>query len=284
LQNSVIAPGYCPTVWASGLSQPRALEVASNGDVLTVEQGRARVSVLWDANGDGQSDSTERAVIASSPGLNHAVRINGGYLYASNATHVLRWPYTAGDRSNLGAGEIVVHNIPCCHHVTRSLAFDQDNLLYVQVGSASNVDPNTLHARINRFNLDSGIPTGGFGWDSGTVFVSGLRNEVGIRFDKSWNLWGVENGVDNEFRQDLGGDLHNTNPSEELNLLTEGLFYGYPYCWSGFNVQNYPRGTQFYQSEFSAQFTDAWCQNLTNVVPPKLNMEAYGSNGYPVLG
>ena len=50
------------------------------------------------------SDDNERAVLAINKGLNHAVRINGDYLYASNATHVLRWPYTAGDRQNLGDG------------------------------------------------------------------------------------------------------------------------------------------------------------------------------------
>ncbi len=32
-------------------------------------------------------------------------------------------------------------------------------------------------------------------------------------------IWGVENGIDNVFRSDLGGDIHNTNPSEELNLF-----------------------------------------------------------------
>lgn len=131
--------------------------------------------------------------------MNHAVRINGQYLYASNATTVLRWPYTAGDRSNLGTGEVVVFNIPCCHHVTRSLAFDEQNNLYVQVGSGSNVDPNTLHARVNRFNITD-LQDGGIDWNDGYIFANGLRNEAGIRFDLSGNLWGVENGVDNEYR------------------------------------------------------------------------------------
>mmetsp|Transcript_2634 Transcript_2634/g.3211 ORF Transcript_2634/g.3211 Transcript_2634/m.3211 type:complete len:289 (-) Transcript_2634:4-870(-) len=246
LPNAVIQEGYCPTVWASGLGGPRTLEVAANGDVLTVESTYARVRVLWDDNNDGISSSDERAILATNPGLNHAVRINGQYLYASNATTVLRWPYTAGDRSNLGTGEVVVFNIPCCHHVTRSLAFDEQNNLYVQVGSGSNVDPNTLHARVNRFNITD-LQDGGIDWNDGYIFANGLRNEAGIRFDLSGNLWGVENGVDNEYRSDLGGDLHNTNPCEELNFLQndESLFFGYPYCWSAYNVTDYPRGTQF---------------------------------------
>jgi glucose/arabinose dehydrogenase len=54
----------------------------------------------------------------------------------------------------------------------------------------------------------------------------------------------------------LGGDLHNTNPSEELNYFgTPGLFYGYPYCWSAFNVTGYAPGTQFYQYQFAGEVT-----------------------------
>merc|ERR1712137_625261 len=148
-------------------------------------------------------------------------------------------------------------------------AFDAQGFLYVQVGSGSNVDPDTTHARVNRFSIKE-IPAGGIEWDSGFVFANGLRNEAGIRFDLEGNLWGVENGVDNEFRQDLGGDLHNTNPCEELNFLQndESLFFGYPYCWSAYNVTGYSRGTQFYQSKFVGQVDDAWCQTLSNVVPP----------------
>ena len=53
LPNSVIQPGYCPTVWASGLGNPRSLEIASNGDILTVESSNMQVTVLWDDNNNG---------------------------------------------------------------------------------------------------------------------------------------------------------------------------------------------------------------------------------------
>merc|ERR1711974_122415 len=118
------------------------------------------------------------------------------------------------------------------------------------------------------------IPDGGINWDTGYIFANGLRNEAGIRFDLSGNLWGVENGVDNEYRADLGGDLHNSNPCEELNFLQndESLFFGYPYCWSAYNITGYERGTQFYQVQFREDVTDAWCQDPANVVRPKLCM------------
>jgi glucose/arabinose dehydrogenase len=159
------------------------------------------------------------------------------------------------------------------------MLFDQDGLFYVQLGSGSNVDPNSKQARIHRWNITS-IPAGGFPWDTGQVFADGLRNEVGLRMDKEGRIWGVENGIDNLFRQSLGGDIHNTNPSEELNLFlpsTPGMFYGYPYCWSTFNLSVAPPGTQWVTNQFlnDGIHTDAWCQNRANVVVPKLNLPAH---------
>jgi glucose/arabinose dehydrogenase len=49
-------------------------------------------------------------------------------------------------------------------------------------------------------------------FQTGEVFADGLRNEVGLAFDRHGVLWGVENGADKLKREDLGGDIHNENP------------------------------------------------------------------------
>ena len=103
--------------------------------------------------------------------------------------------------------QVVVNSIPtCCDHVTRAIVFDPKGRFYVQLGSGSNVDPNSdvplptphnlnanrkdshhglrllrQHARIHRFNITS-IPKGGFNWSAGEIFADGLRNEVGLRY------------------------------------------------------------------------------------------------------
>jgi glucose/arabinose dehydrogenase len=279
LPYSQVPDGFCPFIFASGLSEPRAMEVVSNGDLLVLESGKQQVTVLFDSNGDGISGATERAVLARHPGLNHAVKTWNGYLYASNVTNVFRWKYKPGQRSSLGMGEVVVKNIPCCHHSTRSLAFDSNGTLYVQSGSGSNVDRDSTHSRICTFDITS-IPQGGIDWSVGTVFADGLRNEVGITFDDTGRLWGVENGCDNLNRPDLGGDIHNDNPSEEMNLFsTPGKFYGYPYCWSQFKLPNNstPRGTQWAHPNFMNDgiHSDNWCDNTANVVKPKWNFQAH---------
>ena len=71
----------------------------------------------------------------------------------------------------------------------------------------------------------------------GEVFADGLRNEVGLGWSDATRkvLYGVENGMDNLYRADLGGDIHQDNPAEELNAFPidqPGRHYGYPWCFS----------------------------------------------------
>jgi len=279
LNYSSVPPGFCATSWADTLPIPRGLAVGPTGDLLVVERGRGVVTALWDSNGDGISSASERATIAGAAGLNHGIVVHADYLYASNITALYRWRYV-GDRTNLGTPQIVVHSIPCCGHATRTPAFDRSGLLYISVGSTSNVDPDSTHARINRFNI-SVVPTEGISWDSGYVFADGLRNEVGLTFDNLDRLWGVENGVDNLNRIDLGGDIHMSNPAEEVNLFNEpGQFYGYPYCWSEYDLApQYAKGkgTQWTHPNFmnDGVHNDAWCQERSNVVPPAYSLAAH---------
>jgi len=278
---AVVPDGFCPFVYASNLAGPRGMFVVSNGDILVLESNMNQVTVLFDTNGDGMSiGDSERAVLVKQSGINHAVIVHDGHLYASNPTTVYRWKYTVGQRSNLGNPEVVVKSITCCHHTTRSLAFDAQGLLYVQSGSGSNVDPDSTHSRIRRFTITN-IPSGGIDWTKGDLFADGLRNEIGLRFDSSGRLWGVENGCDDLRRNDLGGDIHNDNPSEEMNLFDmSGQFYGYPYCWSEYLLpqnQSQPRGAQWVHPNFmnDGVHTDQWCRNTNNVVKPKWNFQAH---------
>jgi len=93
----------------------------------------------------------------------------------------------------------------------------------------------------------------------------------------------VENGSDNLSRSDLGGDIHNDNPGEELNLFTQpGRFYGYPYCWSEYSLpsgRGLGRGAQWADPSTMNDGThdDAWCRSSANVVGPALVMQAHSA-------
>jgi glucose/arabinose dehydrogenase len=292
--NAHVATGFCAYTWADNVNAVRGIAVDSNGDVLAVESGAARVILLHDANGDGQSDATERVTLATQPGLNHGIVLGGGFLYASTPTTVYRWAYTTGARTSLGPAETVVSGIPSGGHSTRTLRLAA-NQLYVSIGSGSNLDADAARAAIRRFDLSSAIPSGGLAFSSGQIFADGMRNEVGLAFDSRNRLWGVENGTDDVARPDLG-DVHEDNPAEELNLFAEaGHFYGYPYCWSEYLLPSpvgMGPGTQWAHQSFwmDGTHTDAWCRNPANVVPPVATMPAhtaplgiafYGGGSFP---
>jgi glucose/arabinose dehydrogenase len=99
-------------------------------------------------------------------------------------------------------------------HTTRTLIFDDQDYLYISVGSNDNVDPDSYRSRIRRFYLENS--TMPLDFQLGEVFADGLRNEVGLAFDKHGDLWGVENGADNLFRSDLGGSITKDNPVSTL--------------------------------------------------------------------
>lgn len=276
LAGASVPAGYCAYVWASDLNRPRGVVVDTNGDLLVSDNGR--VVLLHDDNGNGVSDDDERVVLVTQAGLNHGIALNGGFLYASTPTTVFRWPYT-GNRQPLGNAQQVVTGIPNGGHVTRTLLFDAQGRLYVSVGSGSNLDNDSRRARLIRYPASALGSASTFA--QGEVFADGLRNEVGLTLDGQGRVWGVENGRDNLQRQDLGTDIHQNNPGEELNLFLEanaGRFYGYPYCWSEFDLPTTGDGpgTQWADPN-NTTHDDAWCKNTTNVLPPVLVMQGHSA-------
>ena len=280
LANAGLPTGYCAWTWASGLTNPRGIMRNANGDLLVVEQNAGRITLLYDDNGNGVSDTNERVTLPPTSGLNHGIAMQGGYLYASSESTVYRWPYTGG-RQALGTPQTVVSGLPTGGHSTRTLLFDGQGRLYVAIGSGSNVDSDSSRARIIRYAATA--LAGGATYAQGEVFAEGMRNEVGITVDSQGRVWGVENGRDDLNRADLGGDIHNDNPAEELNLFaTSGRFYGYPYCWSEFLLPagvGMGPGTQWVDPQFTGDgtHTDAWCRDTANVVPPVLSMQAHSA-------
>jgi glucose/arabinose dehydrogenase len=272
-------PHYCMIRFADNLPVARQIAVVPNGDIFVAVPGQ--LIVIFDANGDGVSDAGERTTFAAVPDGNHGLTITSTHVYASSPTTVYRWPFKTGDRTATGAMETVVTGIQNLGHNSRSLVVDGQNRLYVEIGSAANVDlPGDVpwRAQIRRFNVAT-IPTAGYDIFAGELFASGLRNEVGLSFDSKGRLWGVENGRDNLV---VGGDIHFDNPAEEVNLFDinrPGRFYGFPFCWSegiwmDTTMAKGP-GTQHLDPQQPGDFTEARCQDPNVVVPPAFALGAH---------
>jgi glucose/arabinose dehydrogenase len=213
LQRLQVAPGYSIGVYARGISNPRMLQVTASGRLLVSSPKSGEIIQLSDSNGDGSADDYQILL----QGLNrpHGLALHAGYLYVAESDKVGRIAYDDGSGSSRGSYEAVVTGLTDeGNHWSKTIAFDDQQRLYLASGSTCNVceEDDERRATIMRFDADG---------DNGQIYASGLRNSVGIAF-APWNgaLYATDNG------RDLLGDDY---PPCELNRIEEGGFYGWPY-------------------------------------------------------
>jgi glucose/arabinose dehydrogenase len=246
----VAAPGLVVERFAEGLDHPRNLYVLPNGDVLVAESnspprdgggvegmvmrwllGKAgagvpsanRISLLRDADGDGKAELKTPYIT----GLNSpfGMVLVGDILYVANTDAVLAFPYKEGATSIAAKGREVtkLNAMAPNNHWTRNLAASPDGKkLYISVGSNSNIAERGMEVERGRaMVLELDIASG-----KKMPYSSGLRNPVGLDWDKSGRLWTVVNE-----RDMLGSDL----VPDYLALVEFGADYGWPqHYWGGF--------------------------------------------------
>uniref|UniRef100_A0A7S4SZ02 Pyrroloquinoline quinone-dependent pyranose dehydrogenase beta-propeller domain-containing protein n=2 Tax=Ditylum brightwellii TaxID=49249 RepID=A0A7S4SZ02_9STRA len=281
LAEAKLEENFCAHVIPIEINRPRTILSVKKDEFLVFQRGSNEVMRVSDTNGDDIPDQIESV---GAKGGNHGMAYNNGFIYISSDSTVWRWKYDLGDSAVSSERETVVINIDKDGrggapngHTTRTLIFDNIGRLYISVGSAGNVDSDSHRSRIRRMTIaDQSLP---IDFQKAEVFADGLRNEVGLAFDKHGVLWGVENGADNLKRSDLGGDIHNDNPAEELNRFPEffaGSHWGYPECWSEYLLPKsvgLGRGTQWSWPSFSTP--DAVCREER--IPPELAMQAHSA-------
>jgi glucose/arabinose dehydrogenase len=286
------------------LDKNRCLVLERVTDAGTGEEvGVGNVVLLEDSSSWAGAAATDpavgildaRRIVTSAPSINHGLAIHQNYLYASSDSQVYRWPYDPLAVNVTGDMEVVIDNMNAgsdnyigetiAGHITRTLIFDDQNRLLVSVGSMGNIDADSFRSRIRRFVLPttfipSSVPPIDF--VDGEVFADGLRNEVGLAFDRHGVLWGVQNGPDRLNRADLGGDIiSEDNPAELLHAFRqEGLHYGYPYCWMEYNLPDdygLGPGTMWTWPTFMETITDADCRNTSRYMPAELAMQGHSA-------
>jgi glucose/arabinose dehydrogenase len=254
-ETPTVAQGLKIEPLATGLQHPRSLYTLPNGDVLVVESkappaaaikrpkeivmgyieswatsggntGESnRITLLRDTNGDGIPDS--QSVFLDHLNSPFGVALVGNDLYVANTDAIVKYPYKEGDTKITAPGEILtpLPGGPIDHHWTKSLVASPDGkLLYVGVGSNSNITENGMEAEHNRADiLEVDRATGRF-----RIFASGLRNPNGLTFEpQSGALWTVVNE-----RDEIGPDL----VPDYMTSVKDGAFYGWPYSYYGRHV------------------------------------------------
>ena len=249
-EKPVAAKGLAVDRFAEGLAHPRSLLRLPNGDILVAETNSPprpkdgivqrvmnylmdkagagvpsanRITLLRDTDNDGRAD-TKTAFLT---GLNspYGMALIGDTLYVANTDALMAFPYKEGDTKISAAGRKII-DLPAQspnQHWTKSMVASPDGLLYIGVGSNSNIGENGLERERNRAVVFEVNPRNGYK----RVFASGLRNPVGLAFEpKSGALWGVVNE-----RDMLGADL----VPDYLTRIEFGAFYGWPWnYWGGY--------------------------------------------------
>lgn len=226
-----VPAGFEVKEFVTGLTEPRVIVRAPNGDVFLAESRAGQVRVLRDADGDGRPELNEVFVkdLNRPFGIAFYPSSEPTYVYIGNTDSVVSIPYKSGQTQASSKAETVVDNIPSGNesvggggHWTRDLQFSADGkTLYVAVGSRSNVtddDREKRRAMILAFDPDGG---------NERVFAHGLRNPVGLAIHPATGqLWTSVNE-----RDELGDNL----VPDYITHVVEGGFYGWPWFYLGPN-------------------------------------------------
>ncbi len=246
--------GTVVTAFARDLDHPRWLHVLPNGDVLVAETnappkpddgkgvkawfmklfmkraGAAsasanRITLLRDADGDGVAEL--RFVFLEGLNSPFGMVLVGQDLYVADSDAIRRFPYVEGATrvTNSGAKVVDLPAGPLNHHWTKNVIASRDGrLLYVTVGSNSNVGENGLDKEEGRAAIWEVDPRTG----AHRIFASGLRNPNGMGWEpRTGALWTVVNE-----RDELGSDL----VPDYFTSVVDGGFYGWPYSYFGKHV------------------------------------------------
>lgn len=246
-----VPDGFVVTPMATDLQIPRQILVLPNGDILIAEgsgghapklrpkdfiagiikakgktsvKGGNRITLLRDANGDGQPEV--RTTFIDNLDAPYGMAFVDGALYVAEQGALVRFDYQPG-QTRITAPRQEVTKLPSAinHHWTKSLTASADGqTLYVGIGSNSNIGERGLAVEQDRavvWAIDR--QTGAH-----RTFATGIRNPTALAIEPTTGaLWSVVNE-----RDELGPQL----VPDYLTSVREGAFYGWPYSYWGQNI------------------------------------------------
>ena len=241
-----VPPGFRVELFAEGLSGPRIIRTAPNGDIFVAETSAGRIRVLRAADGAARPEISEIYAGGLRQPFGIAFYPDGDdprWVYVANTDSIVRFPYRSGDLKASGKPEAIVATLPTGGHSTRDIVFTPDGKrLLVSVGSAGNVGegmgrpPGGLEAWSRGHAL-------GAAWGEETdraavlafdpdgknprIFAAGIRNCVGLAIQpQTGTPWCSTNE-----RDGLGDNL----VPDYVTRVRENAFYGWPWFYIGGN-------------------------------------------------
>lgn len=243
-----VLPGFTVKKFAKGLSNPRLMRTAPNGDIFIAETGRNRIRVIRTT--DGADAPAVNQIFVE--GLNRPFGIsfyppgeNPQWIYVANNNSVVRFAYRNGDLKTTNAPEIIVAKLAetTGGHSTRDVVFSRDGKrMFISIGSGSNIAEQMgkkTPEEIKAWEAENGV---GAAWGTEArraqilvtdpeghaplhAYATGIRNGVGLAVNPTTgDLW-----VSTNERDGLGDNL----VPDYITRVKEGGYYGWPWYYTG---------------------------------------------------
>lgn len=252
-----LPPGFCAAVVIDDVTpgseaRARHIAVSPDGDVYVAVQAlrdaetpadRGGVVALRDTDGDGRAD--EQATFGPEGGT--GLEFRDGQLYFATNSAVVRYQMGTGLEPVSGP-DTIVQGLPDEHsHTAKSIALGPDGSLFVNVGSPTNAcqpigrdrqpdvtgeDPCAqldTRAGVWRFDANALHQTQA----DGERWATGIRNAVALAVNpQDGMLYAVQHGRDQlDMWEGFTAEDNAVGPAEELQRLTQGANFGWPYCY-----------------------------------------------------
>lgn len=208
-----LAPGFSISIFSEDLASPRVMVWDPDGVMLVSIPSQGKVLALPDRNHDRVADFP--VVVASGLNRPHGLAFREGKLYIAETDGVSVFDYDLS--TNRATRKKLIISLPGGgNHYSRTIGFGPDGKLYVSIGSSCNVcvEKDSRRAAILVSNADG---------SELREYATGLRNSVFFTWHpKTREMWATDMG------RDLLGD---NTPAEEINIVRDGGFYGWPFCY-----------------------------------------------------
>jgi glucose/arabinose dehydrogenase len=227
-----LPPGFRAELWASGLSNARAMTWGDKGTLFVSSRTVGNVYAVVDRAG-----KREVKTLATKLNMPNGVAFKDGTLYVAEVSRITKYENIEANRDSPPQPKVVIDTLPKdLPHGWKYLSFGPDGKLYFNIGAPCNIClPPETHANIVRINTDG----------TGFEYVArGVRNSVGHAFHPVTK----ELYFTNHARDWMGDD----GPHDTLHhVVKPGAHFGYPHCHQGDILDpDFGRGRAC--SEFSA--------------------------------
>ena len=252
-------PGVCVGIVQTGFTFARGLAQTAQGDIVLAEMGgwAKDRGAVWLLHKNADKTWSKKRLMSTIDKPSGVAIGPDGLAYVGTPDNIFRFdPYTIDPRLGQPRLKVVVNNLPGdtqpngtsgARHPLKKFIFDPHNpwTMYVNIGSASDVCEQGSGARpptgfpmpcpeaetrglLRKYVLDNADHTA----TTFTTYAKGLRNSMALAIHPTSGIL-VQGENSRDSINKLDANLTSTEgelPHEELNVITEGSSYGWPYC------------------------------------------------------